>query len=258
MLRSTSSILSVKYLTQGIAAAALTAALIVPAATGHHAEKASAAPTATSSATATAEPTHPKTYADIVRDRLEAEAVQTYTVGIQTVAANATTVDTAEASKYLTLLADAHKFDDTTVRARIGLATAEIDQVETKAAAVAAAKAAAAAAAAAEAQRVRNTPDGARATAQTMMASQYGWGADQFQCVSSLWQKESGWSYTSHNPSSDATGIPQALPGSKMASAGADWRTNAATQIKWGLDYIKRSYGTPCSAWSHSQSMNWY
>ncbi len=103
-----------------------------------------------------------------------------------------------------------------------------------------------------------NTPDGARAFAADLAASQYGWGADQFQCLDKLWQKESGWSYTAYNASSGATGIPQSLPGSKMATAGADWETNAATQITWGLGYIKSAYGTPCSAWSHSQSMNWY
>jgi hypothetical protein len=90
-----------------------------------------------------------------------------------------------------------------------------------------------------------------------MMASKYGWGADQFQCLNSLWNRESGWNYQAENPSG-ATGIPQALPGSKMASAGSDWATNAATQISWGLDYIARGYGTPCGAWSHSQSSGWY
>ncbi|WP_433862353.1 hypothetical protein [Streptomyces sp. L7] len=90
------------------------------------------------------------------------------------------------------------------------------------------------------------------------MASSYGWGADQFQCLDSLWSKESGWNYQASNGSSGATGIPQALPGSKMATFGSDWATNATTQIKWGLSYIKGSYGTPCNAWSHSQAMNWY
>ena len=117
---------------------------------------------------------------------------------------------------------------------------------------------AAQAAAAADALARANTPDGAKATASEMAAAKYGWGDSQFQCLSQLWQKESSWSYTAYNASSGATGIPQALPGSKMATAGSDWETNAATQISWGLDYIQRGYGTPCSAWSHSQSMNWY
>ncbi|MDE0546219.1 phospholipase [Microbacterium sp. C7(2022)] len=115
-----------------------------------------------------------------------------------------------------------------------------------------AAEAAAAAAAAA------NTPAGAQATAQQMSAEKYGWGAGQFSCLVSLWQKESGWNYQAYNSSSGATGIPQSLPGSKMASAGADWQTNATTQIAWGLDYISRAYGTPCAAWGHSQAVNWY
>lgn len=115
-----------------------------------------------------------------------------------------------------------------------------------------------AAAEAAQALAAANTPEGARATARSLASSMYGWGDDQFQCLESLWAKESGWSYTAYNESSGATGIPQSLPGSKMATAGADWATNAATQIKWGLGYINASYGSPCSAWSHSQSVNWY
>jgi len=103
-----------------------------------------------------------------------------------------------------------------------------------------------------------NTPDGARATARQMAADRYGWGDGQFSCLSKLWQKESGWNYQAYNRNGGATGIPQALPGSKMATAGADWRENAATQISWGLDYIKRAYGAPCAAWGHSQSVNWY
>ncbi|QEW02904.1 phospholipase [Microbacterium lushaniae] len=120
------------------------------------------------------------------------------------------------------------------------------------------------AAAAAEAQRQAellaavNTPAGARAYAQQLAAERYGWGGDQFSCLVSLWEKESNWNYQAYNPSSGATGIPQALPGSKMASAGPDWQTNAATQIAWGLDYIARAYGSPCSAWGHSQATNWY
>ncbi|MFB4348819.1 phospholipase [Microbacterium sp. CR_7] len=114
------------------------------------------------------------------------------------------------------------------------------------------------AAAAAAALAQANTPEGAKATARQMMASQYGWGDDQFSCLNSLWTKESGWNYKAYNSSGGATGIPQALPGSKMASAGSDWRDNAATQIAWGLGYIDSVYGTPCSAWGHSQATNWY
>ncbi|WP_420368395.1 hypothetical protein [Curtobacterium sp. L1-20] len=129
------------------------------------------------------------------------------------------------------------------------------------AAAAAAQRAAAERAAAAEAARklaAGNTPAGAKATASSLAASQYGWGADQFQCLDSLWTKESGWNYQAVNANGGATGIPQALPGSKMATIAPDWRTNATTQITWGLRYISQSYGTPCAAWAHSQASNFY
>lgn len=85
-----------------------------------------------------------------------------------------------------------------------------------------------------------------------------GWGEDQFSCLVTLWNRESGWNTTSTNRSSGAYGIPQALPGSKMASAGADWRTNPATQIEWGLGYISKRYGTPCGALGHFYNRGWY
>jgi hypothetical protein len=90
------------------------------------------------------------------------------------------------------------------------------------------------------------------------MLSQFGFSSDQFTCLDSLYMSESGWNVHADNPSSSAYGIPQALPGSKMASAGADWATNAATQIRWGLGYIKARYGTPCSAWGFKQGHGWY
>jgi len=102
-----------------------------------------------------------------------------------------------------------------------------------------------------------NSPAGAQATARGMLGS-YGWGDDQFGCLYNLWQRESGWNYQAYNASSGAFGIPQALPGSKMATAGADWQTSARTQIAWGLGYISGRYGTPCNAWGHSQSVGWY
>ncbi len=102
-----------------------------------------------------------------------------------------------------------------------------------------------------------NSPAGAQATAASMLGG-YGWGDDQFSCLVSLWNKESGWNYQASNGSSGAYGIPQALPGSKMASAGGDWQTSAATQIRWGLGYISGRYGSPCGAWGHSQSVGWY
>jgi hypothetical protein len=86
----------------------------------------------------------------------------------------------------------------------------------------------------------------------------YGWSPDQLGCLINLWTKESHWNTHAENGSSGAYGIPQALPGSKMASVGADWRTNPVTQIRWGLGYIAARYGTPCNAWSNSQLLNWY
>jgi uncharacterized protein YabE (DUF348 family) len=90
------------------------------------------------------------------------------------------------------------------------------------------------------------------------LAAARGWGDDQFGCLLQLWNKESGWRVDAENRSSGAYGIPQALPGSKMASVGADWRTNPATQITWGLNYIGGRYGNPCGAWSASQAKGWY
>ncbi len=102
------------------------------------------------------------------------------------------------------------------------------------------------------------TPAGDAQSIAYGMLGGYGWGDDQFGCLVELWNKESGWNSQAYNASSGAYGIPQALPGSKMASAGADWETNAATQISWGLGYIAGRYGSPCGAWQHSQSVGWY
>lgn len=121
-----------------------------------------------------------------------------------------------------------------------------------------AAEAAAEAERRAEAERAsRSAGRDPRGAARAMVAER-GWGAEQFDCLDSLWQKESNWSTTADNPTSSAYGIPQALPGSKMASAGPDWQTNARTQIAWGLGYIADRYGSPCAAWSHSKANNWY
>jgi len=100
-------------------------------------------------------------------------------------------------------------------------------------------------------------PKDPRAIGQ-MLAAERGWTGSQWTCLDKLFTKESNWRVNADNPSSSAYGIPQALPGSKMASVGSDWRTNPATQITWGLNYIAGRYGTPCAAWSHSQSVNWY
>uniref|UniRef100_UPI0015F6591E coiled-coil domain-containing protein n=1 Tax=Curtobacterium sp. ME12 TaxID=2744253 RepID=UPI0015F6591E len=102
-------------------------------------------------------------------------------------------------------------------------------------------------------------PAAAQAYARSALGS-YGWGSDQFSCLVSLWTQESGWRANALNASSGAYGIPQSLPAEKMAVAGADWRTNANTQIDWGLAYIKSAYGSPCAAWGHEMSVNphWY
>jgi uncharacterized protein YabE (DUF348 family) len=90
------------------------------------------------------------------------------------------------------------------------------------------------------------------------MAAARGWTGEEWTCLELLWERESGWNYQAANPSSGAYGIPQALPGSKMGTAGSDWATNPATQIEWGLGYIADRYGTPCGAWGHSESVGWY
>ncbi|MCU1443087.1 MAG: hypothetical protein JWQ59_1237 [Cryobacterium sp.] len=181
---------------------------------------------------------------------------------------------------YFTLLAPERVFelvDVTTAEAtKVQAAAAEVDRIAAEQAAAAAAAAAQAAAEKAAAERAAaetsaparpstssrpaapSDPSGAQAIARDMMASQYGWGSDQFGCLVPLWDRESGWNVNAYNASSGATGIPQALPGNKMASAGADWQTNPATQIAWGLGYIADRYGTPCAAWDHSESVGWY
>jgi uncharacterized protein YabE (DUF348 family) len=96
----------------------------------------------------------------------------------------------------------------------------------------------------------------AQAIAKKLAAAR-GWGDDQFACLVPMWNHESGWRTNAANPSG-AYGIPQALPGSKMASAGPNWQTDAATQIKWGLGYIAGRYVDPCGAWSFWQAHSWY
>jgi hypothetical protein len=100
-------------------------------------------------------------------------------------------------------------------------------------------------------------PGTAKAIAWELVAAR-GWDTAQYDCLVALWQRESNWNVYAHNPSSGAYGIPQALPGTKMASAGADWATNPATQIAWGLGYIAARYTNPCGAWEHSELKNWY
>jgi uncharacterized protein YabE (DUF348 family) len=112
------------------------------------------------------------------------------------------------------------------------------------------------AASTAPAPTVSVTPGSAQAIAR-QLAAERGWGDDQFNCLVQIWDHESGWRVDAANPSG-AYGIPQALPGDKMASAGPDWQTNATTQITWGLGYIGGRYGTPCNAWSSWQANGWY
>ena len=100
-------------------------------------------------------------------------------------------------------------------------------------------------------------PGSAQAIAYDMVMAR-GWGQSEYDCLVSLWKKESSWNIYAYNAGSGAYGIPQALPGSKMASAGADWATNPATQITWGLGYISGRYSTPCGAWGTSQAKGWY
>jgi hypothetical protein len=203
-------------------------------------------------------------YEVIAKAQTNQKAKTTIDDANQVIAAVHSKVDTTPLSTTVASLSAYQTLDRDTVlslvkqasdaKATVQAAATQADQ----AAADAAAAVAAAEAAAADALAAGNTVAGAKATARSLGSSTYGWGDDQFSCLVSLWQKESGWNYQATNASSGAAGIPQSLPGSKMASAGSDWATNASTQVAWGLDYIKRGYGTPCAAWSHSQSMNWY
>jgi resuscitation-promoting factor RpfB len=106
----------------------------------------------------------------------------------------------------------------------------------------------------------RLTPAASRTPAQIAksMLAAYGWSPGQFKYLFWLWNRESGWNPRAYNPSSGAYGIPQALPGGKMASAGSDWRTNPVTQMRWGLRYIRQQYGSPQAAWNHEVRHGWY
>lgn len=108
---------------------------------------------------------------------------------------------------------------------------------------------------------VTHTEDLSQADPRTLaqaLLPQFGFSSSQFSCLNDLWNSESGWNVHADNPTSSAYGIPQALPGSKMASAGPDWADNPETQIRWGLGYIRSSYGTPCSAWGFKQTHGYY
>ncbi|MBX3193630.1 MAG: lytic transglycosylase domain-containing protein [Microbacteriaceae bacterium] len=100
-------------------------------------------------------------------------------------------------------------------------------------------------------------PGTAQAIAYELVLAR-GWSPGEYDCLVALWTRESHWNVYAENPHSGAYGIPQALPGDKMASVGADWRTNPKTQIVWGLGYIAGRYETPCGAWAHSERKGWY
>lgn len=215
-----------------------------------------------------------RVYPAIAKNKAEIRAVAAIAEANTILAAVSSKVDATSLSSAVASLGDYKSLDTATVidlteqaqgeAKSAAAAGAEVDRV----AAEQAAAAAAAVAAAVEAQRVANTPDGARNTARNLAAGSYGWGEGEFQCLNQLWQKESRWEVRAQNnsfspssapiPANQAYGIVQSGPGSKMSSAGADWETNAATQITWGLSYISARYGSPCSAWSHSTSHNWY
>ena len=101
-------------------------------------------------------------------------------------------------------------------------------------------------------------PLGAKKFTKSMMATEYGWGDEQYTCLNHLWTKESHWNYQARNPRSGAHGIAQALPATKMDKVGTDWRTNPVTQIQWGLLYISERYNSPCAAWSKWRHSHYY
>lgn len=82
--------------------------------------------------------------------------------------------------------------------------------------------------------------------------------ANQWSCLNTLWQLESGWNIHATNPYSGAYGIPQALPGSKMGAVAPDWQTNGLTQVAWGIYYVNVRYGGPCAALNHEYAFGWY
>jgi hypothetical protein len=146
-------------------------------------------------------------------------------------------------------------------RAAATRAAARAAAARQAAAAKAAAKAAAQRQAAqrqAARQQAASAPSGSPQRIAEQLLSEFGWSSGQFSCLQPLWAHESGWNPYAQNPSSGAYGIPQALPGSKMSSAGGDWQSNPATQIRWGLSYIQGNYGSPCGAWAHEETAGWY
>ena len=98
---------------------------------------------------------------------------------------------------------------------------------------------------------------GPRAIARSLLRN-FRWGQGQFKYLNWLWGEESGWNRFAYNPYSGAYGIPQAAPGSEMASAGPGWQHSARTQITWGMRYIRQRYGSPGQAWRHECAFGWY
>lgn len=110
----------------------------------------------------------------------------------------------------------------------------------------------------ATAEENTGTKAGNKEYAKLFINQEYGWGDKQFACLETLWFRESNWNHKATNPTSGAYGIPQSLPGRKMAAFGDDWKTNPATQIKWGANYIEKRYNTPCEALDFFYARNWY
>lgn len=104
----------------------------------------------------------------------------------------------------------------------------------------------------------RSALTGSPQTVAHALLLRQGWSEAEWTCLDSLWMRESGWNTYATNSGSGAYGIPQALPATKMATAGSDWRTNPITQIQWGLSYIASTYGTPCNAYAHSNAYGYY
>jgi hypothetical protein len=174
-----------------------------------------------------------------------------------------TTSESTEQSQVMAADAERVAADRTASNAQaavVAAANAEVEKAEAEALAKKRKRAEERAAREAERKEIlANAQDDPKAVAQLLLP-EYGFGEEQWPCLDQLWIGESDWRWWVANPSSGAYGIPQSLPAEKMASAGDDWRTNPATQIEWGLDYIRSSYGTPCNAldaWN-ARSPHWY
>jgi hypothetical protein len=135
--------------------------------------------------------------------------------------------------------------------------TAKRTKSTTSASTTKAASATPTASTAATSSRTATSDSSPQQIAQSMLSG-YGWDGGQWTYLYQLWEKESGWSVTATNPGSGAYGIAQANPASQMDSVGSDWQTDATTQIKWGLEYIKDRYGSPAAAWAHETADGWY